>query len=298
MRIVAGIALAVAACASMGSQDFPGDKPTYVEAATVGVPNEAAIVKRIWTPGLDEGWVPQGLTVSGPFVLVAQYKPTPDLKSGTGPCRVVRLDRETGRAAGSFAMPEGVCTHAGGLADLGGGRLLLADTRAIFRIDMERAFASGQAQGAMKSLRLAGDLRGSYAGFDGLDPWIGTWTKDAAKSHMYRLSWKLFDERDGQVIDHTVALEKRVVPLESQGLAFDAQGRAWTSSSSGSFGRLHRLTASGSVEAKWEMVPGLEDLGFDADGRLWAVSESGTRKYLHWPTKFPFVFAIDVEKLK
>lgn len=298
MRSVAVLAFAVAACASIGSTTYPGDKPTYLEAVSAGVPNEAAIVKRIWTPGLDEGWIPQGLTVSGPFVLVAQYKPMPDLKANTGPCRVVRLNRESGVQVGAFDMPVGACTHAGGLADLGGGKLLLADTRTIFRIDMERAFAAGKAEGAMKSLKLAGDLRGSYAGFDGLDPWIGTWTKDAAKSHMYRLSWKLFEERDGQTIDHTVALEKRAVPLESQGLAFDSQGRAWTSSSSGSFGRLHRLNASGGVEVKWDMVAGLEDLGFDPDGRLWAVSESGTRKYLHWPTRFPFVFAVDVEKLK
>ena len=45
------------------------------------------------------------------------------------------------------------------------------------------------------------------------------------------------------------------------------------------------------------MVAGLEDLAFDGR-KLWGLSESGTRKYLHWPTRFPFIFEIDVAKLK
>lgn len=46
------------------------------------------------------------------------------------------------------------------------------------------------------------------------------------------------------------------------------------------------------------MVAGLEDLTVDDDGRLWGLSESGTRKYLAWPTKFPYIFQIDTAKLR
>ena len=46
------------------------------------------------------------------------------------------------------------------------------------------------------------------------------------------------------------------------------------------------------------MPVGLEDLDFDGEGRLWGVSESGTRKYLNWATRFPFIFRIDVARLK
>lgn len=298
MKLLAGVALALAACASAPVAMTAGGKPSYLEAVSANVPNEGAIVQRFWTPGLEEGWVPQGLTVSGAHVLVAQYRPAPVLQANTGPCRVVRLRRASGEAAGAFDMPVGACTHAGGLADLGDGQLILFDTRQIFRIDMERAFASGRAEGAMKSLRLSGELRGSFGGFDGRDPWIGTWTRDAARSRMYRLPAKLFDEFDGQSIDEKQALESVPIPAESQGLAFDAQGRAWTSSSNGQWGRLHRLERDGRVAATFELMAGLEDLGFDADGRLWSVSESGTRKYLHWTTRFPFVFAVDVAKLQ
>src|SRR5207247_1424579 len=80
-----------------------------------------------------------------------------------------RIGPATGDAAGSFALPVGACTHSGGLAYLGNGQLLLADTRQLFRIDLARALASGKAEGAMKAVKIAGELRGSYATFDGKD---------------------------------------------------------------------------------------------------------------------------------
>lgn len=43
---------------------------------------------------------------------------------------------------------------------------------------------------------------------------------------------------------------------------------------------------------------GLEDIEFDSAGRLWGQSESGTRKYVHWATHFPYIFEIDVSKLR
>ena len=299
MKIFSWIAAGLLAACSIvppGAGGPLGQKPTYLEAATQ-VPNEAAIVRRVWTPGLDDGWVPQGLTVAGNDVLVAAYHPEPDLKANTGPCRVHRIDRASGRTTGTFDLPVGACTHAGGLAFVGGGRLLLADTRRIFLVDLDRAFASGKAEGAMKSLKLEGALRGSFAGFDGRDPWLGTWTKKAQDSRMYRFDLQLFEQRDGRAIDDTMASEVRPIPIESQGLAFDAQKRAWLSASNGKWGKLYRVAADGRVEAEYDMTAGLEDLDFDAEGRLWGVSESGTRKYLSWSTRFPFVFAIDLARL-
>jgi sugar lactone lactonase YvrE len=292
------VACVCAACAAVPAQEVGGVRPTYLDSPTAEVPNLAALGRRIWTPSLDEGYVSQGLTFSGGYLYVSSYLPQPDLKSNTGPCRVFRIDAATGKPAGSFELPVGTCTHSGGLEHLGDGRLFLADTRRIFLIDVERALATGKAQGAMKSLKLAGDLRGSYATFDGKDVWIGTWTKDAkGKARMYRLDPKLFDGEDDATIDHTRALESIPVPLEAQGAVFDASGNIWVSASSGSFGLLYRLDRKGEVRARYEMVAGLEDLAFD--GRtLWGLSESGTRKYLHWPTRFPFIFEIDPAKLK
>jgi len=40
------------------------------------------------------------------------------------------------------------------------------------------------------------------------------------------------------------------------------------------------------------------DQNVDDDGRLWGLSESGTRKYMDWPTRFPYIFEIDTAKLR
>jgi hypothetical protein len=275
-----------------------GTAPTYLDAPTETVANGAALAQRIWTPGLDEGYVPQGLTIADSHILVSSYLPTPDLKSNTGPCRVFRIEMATGKAAGHFDLPVGACTHSGGLAYLGNGMLLLADTRQLFRIDLAKALASGRAEGAMKAVKIAGELRGSYATFDGKDAWIGTWTKEQPKARMFRLDPRLFDDYDGQTVKEERAVESIPVPLEAQGAVFDRDGKLWVSASSGSFGKLYRLDRRGNVEAEYPMVAGLEDLGVDAAGNLWGLSESGTRKYMHWPTRFPFIFRIDVAKLR
>jgi hypothetical protein len=295
-KLLVILAVSLTACA-VGSQPA-GQKPTYLDAPSGPVPNVEAIGKRIWTPGLDETWVPQGLTVAEGHVLVSSYKPTPDLKANTGPCRVFRIDPASGRTLGHFDMGEGVCTHAGGLGYVGNGKLFLADTRQVFLIDMEKAFASGSAAGHMKAVRITGELRGSFAASAGGEMWIGTWTREQPKARMFRLDPRLFDQHDGQTVDHSKAVESVPIPLEAQGAAFGPDGDIWVSASSGKFGKLYRLDRKGNVKAQYEMVIGLEDLGFDASGRLWAVSESGTRKYMHWDTRFPYVFEIDLAKLK
>lgn len=291
------VALGLAGCAAVGP-GVMGTKPTYIEAYTETVPNLAALSHRIYTPGLEGDYVPQGLTVAEGHLLVSSYKPTPDLKANTGPCRIFRIEIATGRDAGHFDIPPGTCTHAGGLGYMGNGRLFLADTRQVFLIDLPKALASGTSVGASKAVKITGELRGSYATFDGRDPWIGTWTKDPAKARMFRLEARLFDEYDGQTVKEDRAAESIPVPLEAQGAVFDKAGNLWVSASNSKFGRLYKLDRKGVVKAEYEMVPGLEDLAVDDQGNLWGLSESGTRKYLHWETKFPYVFRIDTSKLK
>ncbi len=276
-----------------------GTKPGYTLSSPVSLPNEEAIVRRIWVPGLDDGFVPQGLTVEGGHLLVSGYVST-EPKVGTGPCRIYRVDMETGAVAGTFNMPVHRCTHAGGLGYAGGATVVLADTRQLHRIDLARAMGGGPPGDAIKgTVNLAGELRGSLGAFDGEDAWIGTWTKDASKARMFRLPMKLFDEADGQTVDHGRAVESLPIPLEAQGATFDRKGHVWISASNSRQGYLYRLDRkTGAVLSRHYMVVGLEDLAFDSQGRLWGVSESGARKYLHWTTHFPVIFAIDVARLK
>ena len=48
--------------------------------------------------------------------------------------------------------------------------------------------------------RATGELRGSYATFDGKDLWIGTWTKEQRSARMFRLDPRLFEDHDGQTV--------------------------------------------------------------------------------------------------
>ncbi len=296
--VIAGVMLAVAGCASMGGNEVLGAKPTYLQSFSENVPNAAALTHRIYTPGLDDGYVPQGLTHAGPYLWVSGYKPAPDLKSSTGPCRVFRIELATGKPAGHFDIPAGTCTHSGGLGYARQGKLFLADTRQVFLVNIDKALASGSSAGASKAVKIAGLLRGSYAAFDGKDLWIGTWTKEQPKARMFRLDPRLFDDADGQTVKEDRAAESIPVPLEAQGAAFDKAGNLWVSASNGRWGKLYRLDRQGNVKAEYPMVAGLEDLTVDDSGRLWGLSESGTRKYLNWQTRFPYIFRIDTGKLK
>jgi sugar lactone lactonase YvrE len=294
----AGMTVVAALFSAVTCAQVLGTKPRY-ELANVGpLPNEQAIARRIWVPGLDEGYVPQGLAVAGRHVLVSAYR-SADPKVNTGPCRVFRIEAATGKDAGFFDMPS-ECGHAGGMAYLGKGTLVVADTRQLWRIDLEKALASGKAEGALKgTVKIAGELRGSFTVFDGTHLWIGTWTKEAPKAKLYRLDPRLFDDYDGQTVKEDRALEAVTIPVEAQGAAFDKDGNLWISTSNSREGALYRLDRkSGAVLARHEMMIGIEDLEFDAAGRLWAVSEAGARKYVHWSRHHPLIFEIDVTKLK
>jgi hypothetical protein len=295
---LAALGLAAACATAPPPERIGGQRPTYLDAVTQSVPNAAAIAPRMWTPALDEGYVPQGLTVAGRHLFVSSYRPSPDLKSSTGPCRVFRIDMDSGDINGWFDLPEGRCTHSGGLEYVGDGRLLLADTHRLFLIDLGHALETHRAESSMKSFSLAGALRGSFATFDGRDIWIGTWTKDVTQARMFRLETKLFDEHDGGTVGDALAAESIAIPAECQGAAVDRGGDFWLSASNGRWGKLYRVARHGAVKAQYEMVAGLEDLATDSSGRLWGLSESGTRKYMGWPTHFPFIFRIDVERLR
>lgn len=288
---------ALAGCAAPGVGEL-GSRPSYLESVTAAVPNAGALRERIWIPGLEQDFVPQGLSSDGPYLFVSSYKPTPDLKANTGPCRVFRIEAATGRPAGHFDIPAGTCTHAGGLGYAGRGKLFLADTRTLFLIDVDKALASGTSAGASRSVKIAGQLRGSFGAFDGRHAWIGTWTKEQPKARMFRLDLALFDRFDGQTIQEDQALESIPIPLEAQGATFDRSGQLWLSASNGRMGKLYRLDRQGTVLAEYAMPAGLEDLTVDDQGRLWGMSESGTRKYLAWETRFPFLFRIDTANLR
>ena len=298
VRAVVAFLFTLTTLTAYGSDEL-GIKPSYLIFARSNVPNQKAVSRMIWAPGLDDGYVPQGVAISGRSVLVSAYKST-DTKAGTGPCRIYRIDQETGEYTGFFDMPAD-CGHTGGRALIGGDELAVADTGRLYLIGMERAFEMRSAQSAIKSaVNLAGELKGSFISFDRNDLWIGVNDKTPGKSKMYRIPLSVFDKNnDTMTITEASATDVIAVPVMAQGAAFDGRGNLWTTSSSSRFGALYRLdSVTGEILDQYRMVIGIEGISFDKEGGLWSVSEAGSRRWLWWSMTFPVLFQIDVSKLE
>jgi hypothetical protein len=276
-----------------------GTRPGYLTSDPGPVPNEQAITKRIWAPGLDDGYVPQGLTYADGAVIMSGYRST-DTTVPTGPCRVFRVDPASGRSTGQFDLPED-CGHAGGLAYLRNGSLVVSDTRRLYKIDLQRAFQDGHTRNALQSaVRLAGGLKGSFAAYDGTDLWIGASEDDQSKARIHRVSLKLFDEFNNRgTVREDRALSVLGIAADGQGATFDQQGNLWLTFSNSRRGVLQKVDArSGSVAATYAMVIGIEDVTFDDEDRLWSVSEAGSRRWLRWSVSHPIIFQMDVSRLR
>jgi len=275
-----------------------GTAPTYIAARASAVPNSQAITTMIWAPGLNDGYVPQGITYADGQVLVSSYQ-SDNPKVGGGPSRVYRLDPASGRSTGQFDLPPTV-RHAGGMAYAGQGMLIVSDTRRLYRIDMARAFADGNSDRALRgTISLTGALKGSFVDFREGSILTGAYDKHADGSRVFYLPYKLFDRASDATIDERAATRSFAVTTLAQGAAFDAQGYLWLAFSNSKHGLLQKVDpVSGKVLQQHAMVDGIEDMGFDPQGGLWAVSEAGSPRWTKWKTVFPIVFRMDVSKLQ
>jgi hypothetical protein len=287
-----------------------GTRPAHLGTNPVSiVPNQQAITAALWTPGIDHGYVPQGLTFAEGQILVSAYFSTNPAIS-MGPCRVYRLDPASGEITGYFDLPPD-CGHAGGLAYAGNGILILSDTRRLYRMDLGKAFQEQHARNAITgTLDLAGALRGSFTAFVPTQAWpgeksgdkpgnttgvfIGAWSTSGRKAKGYFLPLSLFDSHDGTTITEEDATHTLALRARAQGGSFAPDGSLWLSYSSHDFGRVEQVdAASGKILASYPLVSGTEDLGFDEQGNLWAVSEAGSLRWRRWKTRFPVVFRLD-----
>jgi hypothetical protein len=104
--LVAGASAAqvVVPAAETSPASIAGIAPSYGPKTVSAVPNAAAIMRRIWLPGLDAGYDPQGLAVDGGGIYVSAYR-SDSLGVRRGPCRVIRIDLETGGPADGPELP-------------------------------------------------------------------------------------------------------------------------------------------------------------------------------------------------
>ena len=310
-----------------------GTKPTTYKMSTVGIPDHAsahanapAINRSIWAPKLDDGYDPQGLTYLNGTLFVSAYQ-TENTKNAE--CRVFAVSATDGTQTGYFDLPT-TCKHAGGLTmmDKEGGKdiLVLADTYALYKIDLSKALANNTATGeallAVVYLSSTADtkgllMKGSFIDFDGTNLWIGTSESDNAENALaYQLDANLFSSYNGQTVSRaTPNLVKSIIPIPmiANGMTFDADKNLWITSSRSTVGILYKLDRTKGCKASSEtkcIIPGTttspphynvpigtEDMSFDEEGQLWTVSEAGCKNYPHWDYSYPLVYRIDTTKL-
>jgi outer membrane protein assembly factor BamB len=297
--IVAAYVVLIIFCPLTASaEEVLGKKPRHVWGGPSSVPNDQAITKRIWAAGIDDGYVPQGVTWADGAIYLSGYRST-DPKIDKGPCRIYKVDAESGKTLGEFDLPQD-CGHAGGLTFIENGILVAADTRRLYKIDARSAFAGQNASAAViAAVKLSGQLKGSFVDFDGTSIFVGSYEKDVEKAKGHFLPLSIFGAHSDKAVNEVIAVRTISIPVESQGAAFDKEGNLWIAASSSKFGTLYKLDAkTGRVLSSHEMVIGIEDLAFDDEGRLWSVSEAGSIRWLKWAKTYPLLFRIDLNKLK
>lgn len=270
-----------------------------------GQPNEFAVDRFIWAPGIDNGFTPQGITTvtrqGVQRLVVSGYI------EGRG-CRAYRINPATGTAAENvYRLPR--CSHAGGIAYAGGDRVYLIDTNRVYQLSYRKMFSpsnSDRAHAIVKSwplLFIDGSF-GTYQPHDGRCRdtrgclWIGTWDPDST-SKIRRIRITDLDHlTSGLPITAAIVPNPgtRTIPRGAQGAAFDPAGTLWVTASRAS----HPLNGgpAGCVteQGPWptsnyldfhEVAPGTEGISFNPDGTYWTVSEAGTEQYDNYPFGLP-----------
>ncbi len=272
-----------------------GQKPLYGPELVNVVPNLAAIDRLIWMPGLDDGWDPQGLAVARGRLYVSGYRSLGTWQN-RGPCRVFRIDPESGAETGHFAVPL-PCGHAGGLAYAGEGKLFVADTRTLFEVDLDRAFMDPLPK--FRVFPLGAGLKGAFA-VSGLGAiWIGDYEEDRP-AKMFKFELAVLDGlENGAVLSAGAASAIVPIPSYAQGGAIGRFDELWIARSDLGWGALDKLDpVTGRLEQRYGVPGGVEGIAFDSTGRLWCVSEAGAR---HQPLRYPFfplIFRLDPARLK
>lgn len=297
---ILALSAALALSTPAAADGIMGTAPTYTDKTISAVPNAGAILRRIWAPGLDDGFVPQGLTMARGKLLLVAYLST-DANPDRGPSRVFQIDPATGALTGRFDLPPEL-GHPGGLA-WGDNALYVADHAKLLRLDLGLSLAKGQA--AVTGRRAVDPAMGpSFLAWHDKQLWFGRWTRpNQGQPWLYAVpTARIFPNDKGGAstapLGPADATRRVMLPLLVQGATFDSRGNLWLSASTQRFGRLYRVDAAdGRVIAEYAVPAGIEDLAHGPDGRLWSVGESGSKRWLGSATFYPLIFELEPGRL-
>ena len=279
-----------------------GTAPAYADKTVGPAPNERAFLRRIWAPGLDAGYVPQGLTQARGQLLMVAYLST-ESNPDRGPSRVFQVDPASGRTTGWFDLPAEF-GHPGGLA-FGDNTLYVADHAKLLRVDLNASLKRGLA--AVTGRRAVDPAMGpSFLAYRDRSLWFGRWLRpNQGQPYLYAVpAARIFppEQAHGEralPLLPADAAKRVMMPLLVQGAAFDSRGQLWLSASTQRFGRLYRMDVTdGRVVAEYAVPAGIEDLAHAPAGKLWAVGEAGSKRWLGSATFWPLIWEIDPALLK
>jgi hypothetical protein len=278
-------------CVESRAETLLGAAPTYSERQLTVVPNAQALQKRIWLPGIDDGYVPQGIIFFDGKLFVSTYRST-DRNQDRGPCRLYALDPHSGSAPGYLNLPQS-CGHAGGLTAGQKGRLIVSDSRVIFEVELTRSGA--QLGRVTRSVKLRGAVKGSFAATETDGFWLGQYER-AEPARMFKFRWTALDKKE---ISEADAIETVSIPIFAQGATFDSSGTLWIMRSGSTMGELAKIDRSnGAVLARYDMPAGSEGISFESAGSLWTLSEAGSKRWSHWKAYYPLAFRFDMNLLQ
>jgi hypothetical protein len=268
-----------------------GAKPAYTARELTPIPNVQAIDRRIWLPGIDDGYVPQGIVFLDGTLFVSTYRST-DRKQDRGPCRLYALDASSGVVFGHLDLPAS-CGHAGGLAIGQPGRLIVSDTRVIFEIELARS-ETGIGH-VTRSIRLGDGVKGSFAASENDGFWLGQYERSEI-GRIHKFPWVVLSKKE---LTRADAIEEVMAPLYSQGMAFDGAGGFWVMRSGSVLGELVKIDRKTSaVVERFQMPVGAEGINFEPGGAMWTLSEAGSRRWSEWNAFYPLALRFDPKLLK
>src|SRR6201987_2013330 len=210
----------VIAAAEISPVPIAGIAPSYGPKTVSAVPNAAAIGRRIWLPGLDAGYDPQGLAVDGGAIYVSAYR-SDSLGVRRGPCRVIRIDLETGGSTGYVDMPS-PCGHAGGLSVGADGTLSVLDPPTLFAATLVRAFDGGA---RFRQFSLGPGVIGGLAASTPDGIWLGTYEDGPGRLFRFAAA-TLARLSNGETLEASQAATVLTIPDHAQGAAVGGGG-AW-----------------------------------------------------------------------
>jgi|TARA_B100002003_G_scaffold68185_1_gene63437 hypothetical protein len=286
--------LAVPAWAGSDAVGLAGKQPDYSQRELNNSFQLSAIRPLAWSPGLNRGYIPQGIAVAGEELLVSAYR-----RSGDGPkCQIFRIDKTTGETTGELAVVGEYCSHAGGLAYSDDQRLFVSDTRRLYEIQLNGIeTVDGEPQGVIHTWELRFPLKGSFAAASREGLWLGVYSKPGP-GLMYRIPWSRLNHNKA-VLWATDADHLFEITPASQGACLDAAGSLWLSQSTSQYGQIQQLDPdTGQIAREYPVMAGIEDLGCEDNGTLWSVSEAGSQRWSNWEIFYPVVFGIHIDQLK